>query len=205
MVRANQNNAFRRKPLPLPEPGRRALSHTRTLDLRAYRRDDGLWDIEGHLVDVKPFAYSLLDAHRAAGEPVHDMWLRLTIDRDFVVRSAEARMDQGAHGICHEVTPNFADLAGLRIGSGWNRKVRERVGHGRGCTHLIEMLSQMATTAMQALWSEQEQEEGEVPAAERELAAGLENSCYAYRSDSAFVRDYFPRSYKPAPGAEAAD
>jgi hypothetical protein len=191
--------------VPLSPATSRELIHTRTLDLRAYRRDDGLWDVEGHLTDAKPFPYHLIDAERDANEPIHDMWLRLTIDADFVVREAEAHMDVGAHGLCHQVTPNFAGLAGLRIGGGWNRKVRERVGHGRGCTHLVEMLSQMATTAMQALWSEQEDREGTKPVEERELMPGLANSCYAYRDGSPFIAEYFPRSVKPVPGSEAAE
>ncbi|HZD25710.1 MAG TPA: DUF2889 domain-containing protein [Alphaproteobacteria bacterium] len=194
--------------MPLSQPVSRELIHTRILDLRAYRRADGLWDIEGHLTDVKPFPYDLMDGARAADEPVHDMWLRLTLDRDFVIREAEATMDTGAHGICHLAAPNFAALAGLRIGPGWNRKVRERVGRGRGCTHLVEMLGQMATTAMQAMWAEQESEEGaegEVPAGGRELKPGLADSCYAYRRESPFVKEYFPSSYLPPAEGEAAE
>lgn len=191
--------------MPLTPATSRELIHTRTLDLRAYRRADGLWDIEAHLIDTKPFEYDLIDVVRAADEAIHDMWLRLTVDRDFVVRKSEAVMDTGAHGLCHLCTPNFADLEGLRIGGGWNRKVRERVGHGRGCTHLVEMLSQMATTAMQALWAEQEAEDGLPPVAERELMPGMENSCYTYRGNSPFVRAHFPRSYKPPVDGEAAD
>ena len=29
--------------------------HTRTVECRGYLRDDGLWDIEGHMTDTKPF------------------------------------------------------------------------------------------------------------------------------------------------------
>ena len=127
------------------------MIHTRTMDLRAYRRSDGLYDIEGHIIDVKPFTHNFTDTYRAAGEPVHDMWLRLTVDRALVVQAAEAKFDVGAHAYCAGVEPNFAELAGLRIAPGWNRGVRQRVGHGLGCTHLVEMLAQMATAAMQAL------------------------------------------------------
>ena len=36
--------------MPLSKPTPRALSHTRKLELKAYERKDGLWDIEGRLV-----------------------------------------------------------------------------------------------------------------------------------------------------------
>jgi hypothetical protein len=102
------------------------------------------------------------------------------------------------------VAPNFEALAGLRIGPGWNRMVRERVGHGRGCTHLVEMLAQMATTAMQAVWTEktpmgETKEDGEDrQTPPRRLPAGMLNTCYTYNSDSKFVREYFPDDYQAA-------
>jgi len=190
--------------MPLSQASEREQIHNRSISITAYQRGDGLVDVEGHILDIKPFSHHLLDSHRAAGEPVHDLWLRLTINRELEVQSAEAKLDVGAHGICHLVAPNFEALAGLKIGPGWNRMVRERVGHGRGCTHLVEMLAQMATTAMQAIWTERtpmgETREGEdggrgLP---RRLPAGMLNTCYTYNNDSEFVREYFPEDYQAA-------
>ena len=44
--------------------------------------DDPGLDIEAHLVDTKPYPTTARDTGRPRqpGEPVHDMWLRLTID-----------------------------------------------------------------------------------------------------------------------------
>ena len=145
--------------MPLPPSADRELIHTRSLDIRIYRLADGLWDVEGRLIDVKPFEYSMLDSTRAADEPIHDMSLRLTIDRELEVRAAVAHMDQGAHGICHRIAPDYGKLVGLRIGAGWVRRARERLGGIKGCTHLTEMLGQMATAALQAMWAEREAEQ----------------------------------------------
>src|SRR6478672_9396455 len=83
-------STFRESDMPLsPAQPRRPL-HTRSIRYEGYRRDDDMWDIEGHLVDTKPFNYALSSGVRQAGQPVHDMWLRVTIDRDFVVRDIEA-------------------------------------------------------------------------------------------------------------------
>lgn len=195
--------------MPLSQATEREQIHNRTIAITAYERTDGLVDIEGHILDIKPFSHHLLDSHRAAGEPVHDLWLRLTVDKTMVVQSAEAKLDVGAHSICHLVAPNFADLAGLKIGPGWNRMVRQRVGHGRGCTHLVEMLAQMATTAMQAMWTERSPAGGAREAAEdqpRSLGEGMINTCYTYKQDSEFVKEYFPDDYRPgsAPGSAAS-
>ncbi len=40
--------------MPLSPPQPRQHLHTRTIDLAGYYRDDGLWDIEAHIVEKKP-------------------------------------------------------------------------------------------------------------------------------------------------------
>ena len=42
--------------MPLPARARREIHH-RSIDMRAYAREDGLFDVEAHLVDTKPFDF----------------------------------------------------------------------------------------------------------------------------------------------------
>jgi hypothetical protein len=72
---------------------RRELLHTRGIEIRGYKREDGLYDVEGHLVDTKPYDFKLAAGVRPAGEPVHGMWLRITVDRTLVIVDAAAAMD----------------------------------------------------------------------------------------------------------------
>jgi hypothetical protein len=173
--------------LALSEPVAREEFHTRRLEIKGYRRSDGLWDIEGHLTDSRPFAHE----GRAAGEPIHDLWVRLTIDAAFLVHKAEAFTERGPYDACPLTNAGFAALAGLRIGPGWNRQARERVGGRTGCTHLYEMLGQMATAAMQTLWGA---EEGEI----RRRPDGrpsVVDTCYAWRADGPVVQRSYPEHY----------
>ena len=111
-------------------------------------------DIEGHLVDQKTYSFEHDERGTVhSGQPIHEMWLRLTIDADFLVHDSEAVTDFGPYRICGDITPNFAKLKGIKIGPGWRRKVHDIVGGVKGCTHLVELLSPMATTAYQTLWS----------------------------------------------------
>jgi hypothetical protein len=174
----------------LAEVSGRELIHTRKLDMRVFRRSDELYDVDAHLLDVKPFVYPMPDVTRAANEPIHDMWLRLTLDARLVIRHVDALMDTGAHTICHEVCSNFQRLVGLSIGKGFNGNVRQRLGGGEGCTHLVEMLAQVATTVLQAMWAEREMRElaeGKAP----RIAPGVIDTCYTYRRDSVYVREHF--------------
>ena len=84
---------------------------------------------------------------------------------------------------------------GLKMGRGWNRAIRESLGGVSGCTHLNEMLAQMATTALQSLF-EAEGNIAERPGGSRYLSPGLHNSCHAYSLSSPYIRDHFPDYYK---------
>ena len=70
--------------------GRRPV-HTRRIVCEGFARDDGLFDIEGTLTDTKPFALALPERRLEAGQPIHQMRVRLTIDREFVIRNADAQ------------------------------------------------------------------------------------------------------------------
>lgn len=64
--------------MPLSSPAPREHRHTRLLDMRGYRREDGLWDIEGHMTDTKTYQFE--NEHRGSvmpGTALHDMWIRL--------------------------------------------------------------------------------------------------------------------------------
>jgi len=146
--------------MPLPSPEPRMLAHTRKISCTGYQRDDGLWDIEGHLVDTKPFAIPNKDRGGTipAGDALHDMWLRLTIDDQLTIRAAVASIDWSPFTRCSGATDSFPALVGLRISPGWNRRVRKLIGGTLGCTHINELLAQIATTAIQTIYGVKKRE-----------------------------------------------
>jgi hypothetical protein len=208
------NHAGASMPLTHP-PVERELMHLRDIALRGYRRSDGLFDIEAHLVDTK----TPLEANRSGrqeappGTPIHGMWLRLTVSEDMVVVACEASSDFTPYAICPQAAPNFARLAGLKIGPGFNRAVAERVGGTHGCTHLRELLGQMATVVYQTLYPYRARKEREE--AERRAAAGehhhgaasrkkpaLVGTCIAYAPDSPVTLGRWPWLKDVPPAAE---
>ena len=191
------------EPVVLTAPVEREEIHTRRLEMTSYRRADGLYDIEGHLTDVKPFPHQFNDEYREPGEPVHDLWIRLTVDDDFTVVDSEAGMARGAYAFCQAVTPNFRNLIGLKIGRGWNKAVRERVGGVKGCTHIVEMLAQIATAAFQALWTEQARRSQQTRfQTEDDKPPTVAGSCYSWRLDGPAIGRYYPNAYKGPRDAE---
>jgi hypothetical protein len=180
--------------MPLSQPTSRKHLHTRTVTCHGYQRDDGLWDIEGHLVDIKHYDFD--NEHRGvvrAGEPVHEMWLRLSIDDDLQIQKAEAVTDYGPYAMCPDITPNFARLEGLRIGPGFHREVHKRVGGVNGCTHLVELLRPLATAAFQTLVAKRRAREADPDAPPRRPV--LIDTCHAHASDSPVTKRRWPDFY----------
>ena len=180
--------------MPLSPPADRRLLHRRTVECIGYRRADGLFDIEGRLTDVK--SYSFPNSYRGgeirAGEPVHDMWVRLTLDADLLVHAAEAWTADGPYAVCGDVNDAYRSLAGVRIGPGWRRAIQERVGGVRGCVHITELLGPMATTAYQTIHGRRaEKPEGRTDPPAR--APFFINSCHALSSEGEVVRSDFPQ------------
>lgn len=180
--------------MPLPSPTPRKLMHTRAIECKGYEREDGLWDIEAHLVDTKTTVHTRHHGgrERAPGQPVHDLWLRLTIDLDMKIHAAEAKTDEGPYPICGDITPNFAALAGLTIGPGWRKEIAARVGGVKGCTHLVELLGPLGTTAFQATNRARQARNAGKPQTRKPYQL---NSCHVYKDDSAAVRERWPQFY----------
>ncbi len=179
--------------MPLSAATERERLHTRKLSFNGYRRADGLWDIEGHLSDVKSYGFS--NAYRGEiepGEAVHDMWLRVTVGEDFLVQDIEAVTDAGPFQVCPDIAPNFKRMIGVRVGRGWRREVRARLGGTEGCTHLIELLGCLATVAFQTIYPTL------VKKNPRRAGIGrppLLDSCHAFRSDGEVVKRLMPDHY----------
>ena len=112
--------------MPLSTPTERKLTHTRVVTCLGYERHDKLWDIEGRIVDTKPYAFPNKDrgGEIKADEPLHDMSSRLTIDTDLKVLDAEAVIDDSPYNYCKCVTPIVKQLIGLQIAHGWTLKKR---------------------------------------------------------------------------------
>ena len=95
MLHRNIRCPFQESGMPLSQPAERERLHTRAIEINGYRRADGHYDIEAHLTDVKSFGQTNYDrGYIEAGDPVHDMWLRLTVDETMHIHAVEAVSDK---------------------------------------------------------------------------------------------------------------
>jgi hypothetical protein len=166
--------------MPLSPPVSRQLRHRRAICAEAYEREDGLWDIEARLTDEKPRDVVLASGVRPNGLPIHELWLRITIDRKLNVVDAEASSDWVPYpGICQTASPAYRALIGLNLFNNFRRDANRLLGGTAGCTHLTELCAVMPTAAIQAFAGDVWDTNGGAPGEKAEPAPGGEASEHA--------------------------
>ena len=201
--------------MPLSPPVGRQHLHTRRVVCQGFFRDDGLWDIEGRITDEKTYDHA--NEWRGALKPgdfIHDMSIRLTVDSKFTIVDVDAVTDKSPYRVCGDIAPDFRKLIGLTIGGGFHRAVRERLGGIHGCTHIVELLGPVATTAFQTMSSGKARElnrahrarNGGPPRPETAPRPRRKpyviDTCHAWAADGPVVKRWAPDFYT-GPDAEA--
>lgn len=178
--------------MPLSPPKHpRCKVHRREIQVEGYRRDDGLLELDACLRDTKAIDYALASGVRKAGDPVHEMRVRVTIDADFTIVDAEACSDWVPYpGGCDTIGPAYRKLIGLNLVCGFRRTVGEMFADVRGCSHLTELLLSLPTAAIQTFATFQ-----------RDNAETLEkpfqlDRCHALETSSETVRQFYPRWHR---------
>jgi hypothetical protein len=134
------------------------------------------------------------------------MTITATVDDALVVHAITSRMLSTPFVFCREVEDSLQAMVGVRMGQGWRRAVNERLGGVRSCTHLRELLVNLATAALQTVptWQAQQRRQRGEPAPAQ--APHYLGQCHAWRVDGPVVQQHLPLFFQPAttPGTEPA-
>lgn len=189
--------------MPLSDPAPRSPLHKREIICTGYRRADGLWDIEGHLVDTRSYTYRTdWRGEVRPGMPGHEMWLRWTIDQDMVIRAIEVVTDAAPYPpTCPQAAAPYQRLVGAKVGKGFIKEVRSRIARTDGCTHLFTLLEAAANATMQTMAGERWQTPDgaeKIPDLFGTKSGNplLLNSCHSYAEGSQIVKVIWPEHYK---------
>jgi hypothetical protein len=171
-------------PMPLPSPPiPRQRLHERRVLYEGYRRD-----------------YELLTGVRPAREAVHDMSVRVTIDRAFNIHAIDVRTDAMPYtGACDRIEPTYGKLVGANLVRGFRKRLHDDMGGVRGCTHVTELLGALPTAAVQTFASLQREDVAEGKPFQLD-------HCHALATTSDTVRQYYPKWYRagqPLPTKES--
>jgi Protein of unknown function (DUF2889) len=180
--------------MPLPPSTPRRRLHRRTAAYEVFARDDGLYDVEGHLTDVKDHRYELMAGAREPGDPVHDMRVRVTIDRELLIHAIVATMDRYPYPDgCNAIEAAYGKLVGTSLGRGFRRALDDAMGGVKGCTHLTELLGYLPTAAIQAFAGLTREIHGDAKPFQLDR-------CHALETTSETVRRYYPAWHRGTQG-----
>lgn len=179
----------------VPEKPGRKLLHNRTITCDGYVRDDGLWEVEARLVDAKPYSHTdFARGDRAAGDPVHDIVLRVAVDDDRAIREVQVVMNAVPFGACQQTIPLLNALVGEKVGAGWRDRLREKVSRIESCTHTLELFGPAITTLYQMIAMGKDPEGSDVRVEQskgpRPFFLG---GCHSWRVDGENAKKYFPQ------------
>lgn len=181
--------------MPLPKPAKRQLHHTRRITCEGFEREDGLWDIEAHLLDTKPYVFPNHEKNGIEpGQPVHQMLLRLTLDLDLLIHDVAVAMDDTPFRMCRQVENNIGKIIGVRIGPGWLKEIRSRVPKTDSCTHLLDLLNPIATVAYQSMHLALEERANRMPGRK---PPPILDQCHSLTRTSEVVRVKWPDFHIP--------
>jgi len=122
---------------------------------------------------------------------VHEMWLRITIDRSLTILEASASSDAVPYpGGCENAAPVYRKLVGLSLRTHFRKATAELFGGTQGCTHITEMLAGLPTAAIQTFAGEmpEERDDGRKPF---QL-----DQCHALETTGETVRKWYPKWYR---------
>jgi hypothetical protein len=175
--------------------------HFRRIDMRGFRRSDGLYEIEGRVTDRKPYDFVPGGGGRPvpANEPIHDMGVRIVFDDEMLVHDVQTFSEAYPYAACPGGGQALQSLKGARISSGWSREVRSRLSGAKSCTHLVELLIPLATAAIQSLSVVKRNRPEPLDATGRPRKI---DSCYAYAAEGELVRIHWPQFHRSPPPEE---
>jgi len=202
--------------MALSEPVKREAMHTRRIEVQGFLREDGLLDVDARLVDTKPYTFANEQSGEVpAGRPLHEMLVRMTVDEHLVIVGCEAVTLHSPYAHCGGGAENMGMLVGLALKAGFLKGANERLRGPLGCTHIREMLQQIATVAHQTMWPVRERQQARQLAeaqrrdpslvvranpGEDDGSIRLLNTCFAYASTGEVVRQRWPHLYTEAGG-----
>jgi hypothetical protein len=172
--------------------------HARSIDMRGFRRSDGLFEVQAKLLDSKPLDFRPPSGIRvvAAGDPIHQMDVRIVFDAAMTVRDVTATVNAAPYADCAGGPTTLKTLIGLTLGRGWTREVQLRLGGAASCSHLMGLMAPMAAAAIQTMAGVRLQGSLPVDGAGRPFSIG---TCLAYAEAGQIVRQQWPRFFRPSP------
>jgi hypothetical protein len=159
--------------------------HTRTIEMNTYEYDEQRLVIEGCLTDHRLQEFHLATGEKRSPGILHRMIIHLLVHKTTLeIEDLHVEMPDVPRKECLEAINSLEPVKGLKITGGFTSKVKALVGSGKGCNHLVALLTSMGSSTIQGFAAYKLQDS---PRFISEMIPMLENTCWTWRTEGYMI------------------
>ena len=155
--------------------------HTRTIEINTYEYDEQRLVVEGCLADHRLQEYHLATGEKRSPGLLHQMIIHMLVNKTTLeIEDLHVEMPTVPREECLETINSIDAVKGLRITRGFTSRVKALVGSGKGCNHLVALLTSMGSSTIQGYAAYKLQESSRLTS---DMLNLLENTCWTWRKE----------------------
>jgi len=159
--------------------------HKRNIEVNSYEYDEHRLVIEGCLTDHRFQEFYPATREKRPPGIIHQMMIHLLVNKTTLeIEDVHAEMPVVPHEACLETIHSVDSVKGLRVTRGFTAKVKALVGSGKGCHHLVALLTSMGPSAVQGYAAYNEQKAPHFLWAMNNMPV---NTCWTWRADGPLI------------------
>jgi hypothetical protein len=160
--------------------------HTRTIEVSTYEYDEQRLAVEGCLTDNRFQEFYLATGEKRSPGILHQMIIHLLVKKATLeIEDLHVEMPCVPREECLETINSLEGVKGLSITSGFTLRVKALVGAGKGCSHLVALLTAMGGSAIQGFASYKLQES---PGFIADMIKMIANTCWTWRAEGPLIK-----------------
>jgi len=159
---------------------------TRILRFDMFLDDNRQLRAHGRLQDDRSVPFIDFDGRYIFPGPFHDLTVNMVVDiHNLEIIDIDVSFDKAPEETCKEIAPVYQQLKGVRIASGFTRKVLELAGGPSGCAHVTHLIIAMGPAIVQgaftALAEASLSSQGEPQISDSMMKEYFLNSCHVWK------------------------
>ena len=159
--------------------------HTRTIEVNTYEYDEQRLVVEGCLTDHRLQKFYLATGEKRSPGILHQMTIHLLVNKTTLeIEDLHVEMPAVPREECLETSNSLETVKRLKITSGFTSRVKTLVGSGKGCQHLLALLTSMGSSAIQGYAACKLQES---PRFISDMIPMLVNTCWTWRAEGPLI------------------
>ena len=159
--------------------------HTRTIEVNTYEYDEQRLVVEGCLTDHRLQEFYLATGEKRSPGILHQMIIHLLVNKTTLeIEDLHVEMPAVPREECLETSNSLETVKVLKITSGFTSRVKTLVGSGKGCQHLLALLTSMGSSAIQGYAAYKLQES---PRFISDMIPMLVNTCWTWRAEGPLI------------------